>query len=210
MTAGRYGAARRQPISRPLVDFLPDELEAAGEPARQRRRRAVPLDPTNPKTWQEVADLQPRLKERLRLGGWYAYHVRKQGDRSHGLGRRPGIIEAVPASASSGVLDWFCVPANPSGAARADQPLWIELKTERGKLTDDQALWALYAARAGLEVAVLRPRHFVYGMPDIVYRRLVLHEINPMLFLGQGDDERMAWDQVLVKSSMGITDVLRL
>lgn len=166
-------------------------------PTRQRARRAKPLDPLNPKTWQEVTDLQPRLKERLRLGAWYAWHVRKQGDRAEWGTKRIGIIEAVPAEASWGVLDWTCVP----GDRREKGLLWIELKSEQGKLSDAQASSALRLARFGQEVAILRPRHFIgnLGEADLVFRRLVEHNLHPP-----------GWQQVLVFPDMLMAQVLKL
>ena len=163
------------------------------------------MDPNNPKTWREVEDLQPRLKTRLRLGGWIAWHVRKQGDREHWGderqgARRAGIIESVPIQAAWGMLDWICVPttANETGV------LWIELKSEKGKLTEQQALNALHLAQANQEVVVLRPRHFfgqmaqTDGAADMVAHRLVEH-IRPT-----------GWEQVLVLPDMDLGQVLRL
>lgn len=186
-----------------------------------RRRRAVPLDPTNPKTWQEVADLQPRLKSRLAAGGWYAFHVRKQGDYglgqegSHQFRKRAGIIESVPPQASTGVLDWYCVPMGAQGIFESmRKPLWIELKTEKGKVSEDQAKWALYNARAGAEVVVLRPRHF-FGTPDMVHARLVMHYRCDHLADQPGSmagapGRCIGWCQVLVRPDMTAADVMAL
>jgi len=182
--------------------------DIAGQPIgesivpRGRARRGVPLDPSNPKTWREVEDLQPRLKARLRLGSWVAWHVRKQGDRAdwgdeRQGARRAGIIEAVPATAAWGMLDWICVPTTRGETG----VLWIELKSEKGKLTESQALNALHLARAGQEVVVLRPRHFFEaraGEADMVALRLVEH-IRPT-----------GWEQVLVLHDMDLPTVLRL
>src|SRR4051812_11077822 len=92
---------------------------------RRRVKRAQALDPTDPKTWHE-ADLQTRLKERRRLGGGVAWHLRKQGDRANGGDERPGakragILEAVPADAAWSLLDWICIPPS-----TADNVLWLE------------------------------------------------------------------------------------
>ena len=163
------------------------------ESPRQRAHRKVPLDPTNPKTWHE-SDAQERLKERLRLGSWVAWHVRKQGHREAWGREHEGIIEAVPARAAWGVLDWVCIPTS----LQADGGvLWIELKSEKGKLTTDQAQHALWLAQAGQEVAVLRPRHF-FGRPDLVLQRLVHY------------DKSGAWPDVLVQPDWSIEEVLRL
>lgn len=179
------------------------DLNLAGEPMDdlvppRRRRRAKPLDPTNPRTWHENEDLAPRLKARLRLGSWVAWHIRKQGDRQHWGAARAGIIEAVPMTAAWGVLDWCCVPTVSAEVGL----LWVELKSEKGKLSEAQALNALQLARAGQEVAVLRPRHFYdvvhRGQVDLVAVRLVEHERLP------------EWDDVLVKPSMDLATVLRL
>jgi hypothetical protein len=174
------------------------DLTLSGQPLslpRARQRRAVPLDPTNPKTWQEVADLQPRLKERLRLGAWIAWHVRKQGDRARWGSDHAGILETVPPAAAWGVLDWTCVPSTPD-----DHLLWIELKSERGKLTEPQAVTAQRLARAGQEVVVLRPRHFIgrHGDPDMVFLRLVNHEWP------------LGWTEVSVAPDMSLPQVLAL
>jgi hypothetical protein len=173
-------------------DLAGNPIEETSIAPRQRARRAKPLDPFNPKTWHENEDLTPRLKARLRLGGWLAWHVRKQGDRKHWGAQRAGIIEAVPASAAWGVLDWCCV---------RDSVLWIELKSEKGKLTEDQAITALTLAKAGQEVAVLRPRHFITAHAtdtDLVAVRLIQHQ------------RPAAWQAVLVQADMNFPDVLRL
>lgn len=192
--AGR-GPSADGPLDLTGAPWLDDEAEVT--PVRApRARRARPLDPNDPKTWQEVADLTPRLKERLRLGGWLAWHVRKQGHRRDWGREHAGIIEAVPASAGWGVLDWICVPTT-----RRDHVLWIELKAERGKLMAHQATHALYLARAGQEVVVLRPRHFFgarVGEPDVVHVRLIEHRPTP------------AWDKLLVRPDMSMPEVLAL
>lgn len=167
----------------------------------RRRKRARPMDPNDPRTWHEVEDLQPRLKERMRLGAWIGWHVRKQGDRAHWgderRGARPaGIIETVPADVA--VLDWTLVPTD----SREDNGvLWVELKSEHGKLTELQAVSALRLAVAGQEVAILRPRHFIgpLGEPDLAYVRLVLHR-------------RLSapWLAVLVHPTMTLAEVRRL
>jgi hypothetical protein len=177
---------------------------------RQRQRRARPFDPNDVLTWQEVADLQPRFKERLRLGAWVGWHVRKQGDHA-GWGderrgaRRAGIIEAVPSEAAFGVLDWYCVPTFGSyfgpDKARDTTPenvLWVELKTERGKLSEEQAAHGLRLARAGQEVAVLRPRHFMsdLGKPDLAFIRLAEHQ------------RPSAWFDTLVQPEWTVAEVL--
>jgi hypothetical protein len=167
---------------------------------RQRARRAKPLDPFDPKTWHENEDLAPRLKARLRLGQWVAWHIRKQGDRAawgdeRKGARRAGIIEAVPMSAAWGVLDWVCVPV------RDDNLLWIELKAEKGKLTEAQAIHALMLAKVGQEVAILRPRHFIparTGETDLVAWRLIQHK------------RPTDWGDVLVQADMALVDVMRL
>jgi len=192
-----------------LGQSLDEGIPATKQP-RQRQRRARPFDPNDPITWQEVADLQPRLKERLRLGAWVAWHVRKQGDHANWGderrgGRRAGIIEAVPSEAAFGVLDWYCVPTYGSWSgpdkARDGVPenvLWIELKAERGKVDEHQAEHALRLARAGQEVAVLRPRHFLskLGVPDLAFVRLVNHE------------RPSAWFDCLVQPEWNITEVI--
>lgn len=182
-------------------DLAGNPIEDMSIAPRQRARRAKPLDPTNPRTWHENEDLTPRLKARLRLGSWYAWHIRKQGDREHWGderkgARRAGIIEAVPITAAFGVLDWVCVPT----VSAETGLLWIELKAEKGKLTPQQAITALWLARAGQEVAVLRPRHFigVQGANDLAAQRLIEHA------------PPEAWQDVLVMPAMDLTDVLRL
>ena len=182
-------------------DLAGNPIEETSIVPRQRARRAKPLNPLDPKTWHEVTDLQPRLKERLRLGAWVAWHVRKQGDHAEWgnerLGaRRQGIIEAVPAAAAWGVLDWTCVPTDP----REHGVLWIELKSEAGKLSEPQAEAAIRLARAGQEVAVLRPRHFFgnLGEGDMVFVRLVEHRRTP------------EWSTVLVQPDMLLPQVLKL
>lgn len=179
------------------IDLTGYYAQEPNPPPRQRARRAVPLNPLDPKTWQEVADVQPRLKDRLRLGAWYAWHIRKQGDRAEWGSKQVGIIEAVPKEASWGVLDWTCVP----GDRREKGILWIELKSEAGKLTEAQAQAALRLARFGQEVAVLRPRHFMgdLGEGDMVFKRLVEHNLHPV-----------GWQQVLVFPDMLLTQVLKL
>lgn len=176
-------------------DLAGNPIEDVSIAPRQRARRAKPLDPRNPRTWHEV-DAQERLKERLRLGSWIAWHVRKQGHREQWGREHAGIIEAVPGRAAWGVLDWVCIPTEHETGV-----LWIELKTEKGKLTDDQGSHALVLARAGQEVAVLRPRHFFadhVGLGDLVFDRLVKHVRPP------------AWASVLVMPEMDLADVLRL
>jgi hypothetical protein len=165
-----------------------------------RRRRARPFDPDDPKTWHEVTDLQPRLKERLRLGAWIGWHVRKQGDREHWGDerrgdKRAGIIETVPAEVA--VLDWTCVPTD----TREHGVLWIELKSENGKLTELQAVSALRLAVAGEEVAILRPRHFLapLGEPDTAFLRLVEHK-----------PHAPGWGLTLVTCEMTLPEVMAL
>lgn len=184
------------------------ELDLTGKPLlveespapERRRRRARPLDPNDPRTWHEVEDVQPRLKERMRLGAWVGWHVRKQGDRAHwgderNGARRAGIIETVPADLA--VLDWTLVPTD----TREPGLVWVELKSEHGKLTQLQAVTALRLAVAGQEVAVLRPRHFIgrLGEPDLAFVRLVEHRRTIS-----------AWSAVLVYPEMTLQEVLRL
>jgi hypothetical protein len=180
--------------------------DLTGEPlatTRQRARRKVALDPTNPKTWHE-SDAQERLKARLRLGGWIAWHVRKQGHREAWGREHEGIIESVPSRAAWGVLDWVCIPSSGSwadyheGLATVPENIvWVELKSEKGKLTEEQAQHALWLARAGQEVAVLRPRHFC-GNPDLAAIRFVDHRRPPK-----------EWSEVLVQPEWDVATILQ-
>ena len=176
-------------------------------PPRQRARRARAFDPNDVKTWQE-GDIQTMLKQRLALGSWVAWHVRKQGHQGRWQPHE-GVIEAVPPRAGWGVLDWICVPTretwwSPDGKRGPDgvpeNLLWIELKSERGKLTDEQAEHALRLARAGQEVAVLRPRHFDAppGQADLALIRLVEHK------------RLTAWFDTLVQPEWDVARVLKL
>jgi hypothetical protein len=198
-------------------DLQGNSLESILEGKQVRRKRARPFDPNNLKTWHEVNDLTPRLKERLRMGGWVAWHVRKQGDRANWGDerrgdRRAGILETIPSELA--VLDWVCVPTEfawhnwtdrysqhprASEGISPEAVMWIETKSESGKLTELQARTALHLAVAGQEVAVLRPRHFIglLGEPDLAFVRLVQHRRPPA-----------AWSAVLVQPEWSVADVI--
>lgn len=187
----------------------------ATERPRQRASRARAFDPGDVRTWQE-GDIQTMLKQRLALGSWVAWHVRKQGHAGRWR-QHEGIIEAVPPRAGYGVLDWCCVPMRGSwlGPEAYDpcreQPeniVWVELKSERGKLTDEQAEHALRLARAGQEVAVLRPRHFDSPRgagSDLAFVRFVLHK---SALVREG--RHQAWCETLVQPDWDVRRVLAL
>lgn len=170
-------------------------------PQRRRRRRAVPLNPDDINTWHEE-DLQNRLKERLRLGGWWGFHIRKQGQRRDGRNIVPGIVETVPAQAGRGWPDWVCVP-DPRYTMDASSRRWtiyIELKSVTGEVTSDQAWWLWMLTMVGQECVVGRPHHAVakHGQYDDMYLRLVDGAITE------------AWRAATVKPEMSIQDIMAL
>lgn len=132
-------------------------------------------DPNDYHTWHEVADFQPLVKKRFKLGGWVAVHVRVQGVRALFGSNSMGVLETVPPTASFGYPDWLAWHPHES------RMLVLELKTETGVVDSTQRAWLTRFALAGCDVAVVRPRHVCLpqGM-DLLHRRLVLHEACPV------------------------------
>lgn len=120
---------------------------------------------------REVDELQPRVIERLRLGQWRAMHVRLQGDRARTGGSPLRALAAVPKEAAWGWLDWICLHMQES------HPLILELKSEKGVVSEDQRRWLAHWLASGAEIAVVRPRD-TYPWPpgeDPLHLRLVEH-----------------------------------
>lgn len=91
------------------------------------------------------ADLQTRILGHARALGWLAYHTH-DSRRS-----QPGFPDLVLVS------------------ERRGRVMFRELKTERGRLSDDQRTWLRALTAAGMDAAVWRPADLLAGR--------VLHEL---------------------------------
>jgi hypothetical protein len=86
------------------------------------------------------ADFQKAVTDALTILGWRWIHYRP-GRSSRGW--------RTPLSGAKGFPDVVAV--------RGDRVVFIELKSETGRLTDDQADWLLALGQAGAEVHCWRP-----------------------------------------------------
>ena len=90
------------------------------------------------------ADFQRAVIELAQLCGWRVAHFRPAM-------RKDGSYRTPVAADGKGWPDLvLCHP-------RRGLCLFRELKTDRGELSDDQALWLLTLAKAGCDAAVWRP-----------------------------------------------------
>ena len=89
---------------------------------------------------ESEADFQRAVTDALGLLGWRYCHQRPARTSR---GWRTAI------SGDAGCPDLTCV--------RGDKILWLELKTEKGRLTQEQAKWLAALGSAGGSVHVVRP-----------------------------------------------------
>jgi hypothetical protein len=93
------------------------------------------------------ADLQRAVLElAAAAGGWMAYHTH---DSRHSAAGFPDLV----------LVD-----------TRQHRLVWVELKSDRGRLSKPQAVWLQALERAGQEVHVWRPRHWK-KIEDRILRR---------------------------------------
>lgn len=98
-------------------------------------RRVAPAIPLNDMLEKQLEQqiVGSKTKPGLaRMLGWKAYHtLRSQGSES-------------------GYPDWTLI---------RERVVWLELKREKGVVSDTQAEWITALLKAGAEVYVVRPRH---------------------------------------------------
>lgn len=74
----------------------------------------------------------PGKPQGIRAVGWLCYHTYR------------------PQRSAAGYPDWSCM---------RERHVYIELKTEKGKTTDEQKKWLRAIIKAGVECYVVRPRN---------------------------------------------------
>lgn len=110
-------------------------------------RPTIPLDDIPEAEWQKnVIDL-------ARLFGWRIAHFRPAQTTK---GWRTPV-----AADGAGWPDLFLV---------RERCIAIELKREKGKLSDDQAVWLTALRQAGIETYLIRPRHLEQLADVLRYR----------------------------------------
>ena len=89
-------------------------------------------------------ELLSGVTEAMTIAGWRWLHIRRS-DRAITMGMRgfPDLIAVPP-----GVAGW------------SERALAIELKSNEGRVTTDQAAWLVGLAQAGVTVAVVRPADY--------------------------------------------------
>ena len=103
------------------------------------------------------ADLQTAIIQTAKWLGLLVHHCRPSPTRD-------GKRYVTHIQGSKGFLD--LVIAGPGGVA------FIELKSDKGRLSPDQKYWANVLAEAGMEVHLWRPAHWTNGRIMPVLERL--------------------------------------
>lgn len=100
-------------------------------------------------------DLKAAVLDAAALRGWLVHHDRPARARRDGADTYRTAIEGDP-----GFPDLVL-------AHRRHGTLFRELKSERGRLSDDQQLWLAALADGGADVAVWTPTNWVDGLIDL-------------------------------------------
>lgn len=94
------------------------------------------------------AELQTNVRQVARLGGWLTYHTNDSRRSDKGF---PDLVFVHPLSG---------------------RLVYVELKSEKGKLRPEQDVWIDALSRSSAEVYVWRPEHWHNGS----IRRVLLAE----------------------------------
>lgn len=123
------------------------------------------------KEWEAQLIGTPSKPGLARTLGWTKCHHSRSDKRGRGAGQE-----------ASGVPDWMLV---------RDRVIFLELKTEQGKVSAAQAEWISALHKAQAEVYVVRPRH----LEEIAF--VLQRRYNPFLYLGNIPSLRAELESVL-------------
>ena len=77
-----------------------------------------------------------------------------------GTNANPGVVRYFGWKVYHTLRSKGSQPGFPDWTLARERVMWLELKTETGKVSDHQASWLLALFNAGVEAYVVRPRHF--------------------------------------------------